>query len=71
VNPGNPNSPEFWYTGISADNTSLIWVFASFQLAIICQDFVRTGSVYLPYCETEHPGLRLISEAQLNTKPLE
>jgi signal transduction histidine kinase len=35
----------------------LVWVFVSFHLAIICQDFVRTGSVHLPYLRTGHLGL--------------
>ncbi len=35
----------------------LIWVCVSFHLAIICQDFARTGSIYSPYIETGHLGI--------------
>ncbi len=35
----------------------LVWVFVSFHLAIICQDFVRTGIVHVPYVRTAHLGL--------------
>lgn len=35
----------------------LIWVFISFHLAVICQNFVRTGSIHLPYIETGHLGM--------------
>jgi len=35
----------------------LIWVFISFHLAVICQDFVRTGGIHLPYIETGHLGM--------------
>lgn len=35
----------------------LVWVFVSFHLTIIGQDFVRTGTVHLPYIRTAHLGL--------------
>ncbi len=35
----------------------LIWVFISFHLAVICQNFVRTGGTHLPYIETGHLGM--------------
>ncbi len=35
----------------------LVWVVVSFHLAIIGQDFVRTGSVHLPCIRTAHLGL--------------